>query len=320
MGQSDAALIQAATLGARLSAMRFGTVDTVFYEFTPVGDALFPVPDAGAHIDVHLPSGLIRQYSLITPLTHAKAYVIAVKRDDNSRGGSQWLHDNARVGMPFHLGIPRNNFALRTSQSPVTLIAGGIGITPIYSLLLALENQSRDVHLHYWCRSPQHSLFTQELGQRGNVTIHYSSAATRQTLADVISRLSEASDIYCCGPQRMLDALSLATKDRQGAVYIEQFGAVIPATNTEAFTVFLAKSGIEVQVGKGESILEVLKETSADVMYSCEQGVCGACEVNVLEGEPIHRDAVRSAEEHTSKKTMIICCSGCRSGRLVLDI
>ncbi len=309
--------MQATTLRSQLSTIRYGAVDTVFYEFIPLDGELFPVPDAGAHIDVHLPSGLIRQYSLITPLTHAKSYVIAVKLDENSRGGSHWMHEKARVGMHFNLGLPRNNFPLRAGNEAVTLIAGGIGITPIYSLLHALERDSREVHLHYWCRTPLHGLFQKEFSMRRNVTMHYSEDTSHDTVSALVNTLPETSEIYCCGPQRMLDDL---LQTRQSAVYIEKFGAVEVIPNEDAFTVFLAKSGIEVQVGAGESILEVLKETAADIMYSCEQGVCGACEVKVLEGEPIHRDAVRSEAEHIRNKTMMICCSGCRSNRLVLDV
>jgi ferredoxin-NADP reductase len=320
MGQSDKAMTQAATFTAQLSAIRYGAKDTVLLEFTPMSETSLPLADAGAHIDVHLPSGLIRQYSLITPLTNQDVYVIAVKKDAHSRGGSTWLHEHARVGMQLTLSMPRNNFALRTSDAPVALIAGGIGITPIYSLLAALDNTHRQVHLHYWCKSPQEALFINTLGSRNNVSIYYSNAESTFTIRDLMSTLTVDTEIYCCGPQRMLDELSTVTADRSAPVYVEKFGAVEAVANDAAFTVFLAKSGIEVQVEKGTSILDALKETSADVMYSCEQGVCGACEVNVLDGEPIHRDNVRSEAEHQLKKTMIICCSGCKSDRLVLDI
>ncbi|TBU87346.1 PDR/VanB family oxidoreductase [Phytopseudomonas dryadis] len=306
----------------RLTAMRYGARDIVLYEFQPLdGLPLAPV-QAGAHLDIVLPNGQIRSYSLLTPLCDAERYVVAVKRDANGQGGSRWLHDQARVGQTFGLQPPRNHFALTDGDTPVLLLAGGIGITPLFSMLAQLRSAGRPAHLHYWSRDPEQTLFLEALQRSDDVTLHFSSTAGRRSLADILAAVDPKTEIYCCGPLRMLaDLETLSAAHGLEHVRVERFqGASPPATANEAFTVVLARSGSEVQVCKGETILGALLEAGVEVMYSCEQGICGACEVRVVAGEPLHADSVYSAEEHEQRGSMMICCSSSNSARLVLDI
>lgn len=306
----------------RLTAMRYGAQDIVLYEFQPLDGQPLEAVQAGAHLDIVLPNEQIRSYSLLTPLCDAERYVLAVKRDADGLGGSRWLHDQARVGQTFVLQPPRNHFALADGDAPVLLLAGGIGITPVFSMLAQLRDAGRTVHLHYWSQTAEQTLFFDALKHSADVTLHLSGATGRQSLADILTTVDPKTQIYCCGPLRMLTELeTLSASYGLEHVRVERFqGASPPATASETFTVVLARSGTEVQVGRGETILGALLETGVEVMYSCEQGICGACEVKVLEGDPLHADSVYSREEHAQRGSMMICCSSSNSARLVLDL
>lgn len=306
-------------MSLRLTAMRYGAKDILLYELEPLDGGALPPVSAGAHLDLHLPGGLIRQYSLISSLCDAHRYVVGVKRDAEGRGGSRWLHDQARVGQMLEVSLPRNHFPLSVAQTPVCLIAGGIGITPIYSMLKALQQNGRAVHLHYWSRSPEHALFHRELENDPDVTLHFASASGPQSdMQAVLASLPGETEIYACGPGTMLDQLESGGLGER--LHVERFVSAGPVMAEGAFNVVLARSGHEYVIPPGETILNVLLEAGEDVLYSCEQGVCGACEVKVLEGEPVHGDTVYSADEHTRRSSMMICCSSSASPRLLLDI
>lgn len=305
-------------LPVRLSAMRYGARDIILYELEPLSDKVtLPSVQAGSHLDVILPGGMIRQYSLLTHLCNESVYVIAVKREPSGRGGSRWLHDMARIGQVIEVGIPRNHFALVEGESPVLLLAGGIGITPIISMYQTLQEQGRKVKLHYWSQSPAHALFSRLLQEDPDVCLHF-GGENRLSVSEVLGNYSEAVEIYCCGPARMLDELERCGCSHR--LHIERFQANNAAINNEQFSVVLARSGAEYVVSPGQSILDVLRDAGVDALYSCEEGICGACEVKVLQGTPCHADSVRSKEEHTRRGTMMICCSGSASASLVLDL
>lgn len=314
-------------LRARLQAIHHGCEDIWRYLLVPANGQAFAPVTPGAHVDLHLPNGLVRQYSLL-PASGPEGYWIAVKRDASGRGGSRWLHEGARVGMALEISAPRNHFELREDngrEAPVLLLAGGIGITPVYAMLHALEEQGRPFELHYWGRSLDHMLFADLLGGDPRVHLHVAAQGTGPRAAQVVAAAGADADVYACGPQSMLDELAaLNTSERSGRIYMERFAAPAPVAGDAAaaagFEVVLARSGLSVPIGPQESILEVLKARGMDVMYSCEQGVCGACEVICLEGEPLHLDSVRTPQEHAQEKTIMICCSRSQGERLVLDI
>lgn len=287
-----------------------------------------PLPPAtpGAHIDVHLPGGGLRQYSLVTSLCSATRYVIAVKREATGRGGSVWLHDEARVGTELSIGRPRNNFELDETAEQTVLLAGGIGITPIYAMFERLQQLGRPVRLHYWSRSAEHALFRERLERHPDATLIHSSGGRAVSAGDVLRAAPPRAEIYCCGPSRMLDEC-IANAPRPQHLHVERFaaaakdqGAPERQDGVAGFTVHLARKKRDIEVAAGETILNTLIAAGIDVAYSCEEGVCGACETTVLEGTPLHRDAVRSPEEHQQRKTFMICCSLSRESRLVLDI
>jgi ferredoxin-NADP reductase len=314
---------EAGLIAVRIAAMRYGAVDIVFLDLEPLEAAPLPGTEPGAHVDLHFGDGLVRQYSVVTPLSDGGRYVVAVKRDASGRGGSRWLHDHARAGQVLRMSPPRANFGLVQADRPTLLLAGGIGITPIYSMFEHLEASGRPVELHYWCRSAEHQVFRKALHGRRTVHLHYSTDGTDGVrpfgMAQALAAAPADADIYGCGPARMLDELKDIAAGRE--LHLERFApASLAPSDGEDFTVELARSGGSFRVLKGQTILEVLLHEGVDVVYSCEQGVCGACEVKVLEGRPIHADSVDSPAGHERRKTMMICCSTSASERLVLDI
>ena len=310
-----------ATIEARLEKISPAAAGISLFDF--VGpSALMLEPRPGSHIDVHLPGELIRQYSLLTPLCSPGRYVVAVKREPAGRGGSRYLHDEARPGSCLRIGLPRNNFELDESCDRNLLLAGGIGITPLYGMFIRLQELKRQVEMHYWASTPDLALFRTELMQSPLATLHHSTHADRPTIADVVKRASPGTKVYCCGPARMIeDAIASVTQPSQ--LRIERFSALEPGAGDDpvsGFTVHLARTKRDIVVASGQTILGALTEAGIDVAYSCEEGVCGACETRMLSGDPLHRDSIRSPDEHARQGTIMICCSLSRSSRLVLDI
>lgn len=262
----------------------------------------------------------MRQYSIITPLSSPTTYTIAVKREADGRGGSRLLHDTLKPDCDLEIGIPRNHFKLNENALETILFAGGIGITPIYSMFRRLQELGRKVSLHYWCRSREHALFHDFLSQHPDVYMHY-SGPERRTVASIIKQTAQEAELYCCGPERLVEEFEAETTCRpEHNIHVERFSTKQAEKPNSNYTLVLAKSGLEFVVCEGETILTTLLSAAIDVPYSCEEGVCGACETKVLSGTPIHRDTVYTTSEHERNSTIMICCSGSRSQRLVLDL
>lgn len=307
----------------QVRAMRVGARNVHLFELHPENGAELPEVAPGSHIDLVLPDGQIRQYSLITPLCSNKRYVIGVKKETAGRGGSRWLHDDLRLGQNLAVGGCRNSFPLEESDAPYILFAGGIGITPIYSMYRELKQRGKKVHLHYWGESADSMLFHDELSAESGVTLYPKlDSAARPRLKDVVQSLERDSCVYCCGPGQMIEEFVESTEASDlTQVYYEYFGkAPVADGDGEALQVVLAKSGQVIEVAGDESILDALIRNDVDVMYSCEQGICGACETKVLEGSPVHLDSVKDVSEHNNDRTMMICCSRAGSEKLVLDL
>lgn len=307
----------------RLVAVRFGARDTNLYEFAGTrGDAL-PPAEPGAHIDLNLPNGLVRQYSLLESGPAPLSYTIGVKRDAKSRGGSSFLHEHIRVGSTLQIAGPRNNFPLAKDAAHTVLIAGGIGITPIWCMWRELKSRGASARLVYACRSRADALFLNELSQDPDVLLRFDEENPGGLLdiAAMLKDVSELSHLFCCGPTPMLDTFKAATAHWPAEqVHVEYFTPQADAATEGGFTVELARSKKEIRILPGQTILAALKAASIDVPYSCEEGMCGACMTTVLSGLPDHRDSVLTETERQGNKTMMICCSGSKTDRLVLDL
>lgn len=304
------------------------------FELCPVTGASLPAATAGAHIDVHLPNGLVRQYSLLNPGA-SDSYLIGVNRDPASRGGSSYLHEAVKVGDVLSISLPRNNFPLREGVAHSVLIAGGIGITPIFSMVQRLNQLGRPWTLYYCTRTEARAAFLHELkvlaaaAQGGHLHAIFDQVPGNQmlNLAELVQR-SEAehaagAHFYCCGPGMLLQGFEQATAAIPAErVHVEYFGAPVMAAGALAktFSVTLARSGQTFQIPADKSILEVLLSNGVSVLSSCREGVCGSCETAVLAGEPEHRDAVLSAAERAGNRTMMLCVSRCKGASLTLDL
>lgn len=284
--------------------------------------AALPAFTAGAHIDLHLPNGLVRSYSLLE--ADRDMYAIAVACDRASRGGSSWIHEHLQPGVRIGSSAPRNNFPLAEAAERSLFIAGGIGITPIMSMLARLEALRRDWRLVYCARSRRAAAFADDLARYGDrVRLHLDDEAGGgfADIGALVTRAQPQTHFYCCGPLPMLAAFEAATQALDPAqVHVEYFSARAPRSTAGGYTVVLARSGRELEVRAGHTIIDTMMMAGIDTPYSCLEGVCGTCETRVLEGEPDHRDLVLSRAERDSNRTMIICCSGSKSARLVLDL
>jgi ferredoxin-NADP reductase len=280
----------------------------------PDGRAL-PAWEPGAHVELRLADGTERHYSLCGDPADRARYRIAVREVAGGRASRQ-IHQVLRPGALLHAGVPRNNFPLAPASRHL-FIAGGIGITP----LLPMLRESRDWALHYCVRDPAEAAFRHEL-PAGDVTLH----GPRSRL-DVVALLAEPRAdmlIYCCGPERLMAAVEQAGAHwPEGSLRFEWFA---PRSRPEgegapgAFEVRCARSGVTLTVPADRSLLSVLDRSGVAISSSCEQGVCGTCEVAVLEGEVEHRDSILSAAERAAGRSMMACVSRARGSRLVLDI
>jgi ferredoxin-NADP reductase len=280
---------------------------------------------AGSHIDVVCgESGIARQYSLCGDPDDRRAFEIAVLRETASRGGSAWVHDNVRPGAHWRIRGPRNHFRLDETAKKLVLIAGGIGITPISAMARRARALGIDYALHYSGRTRASMALVDELralhGER--LCLYVSEEGARNDFTALA--VDANTQVYACGPARMLAALTDAsTSWPDDALKIEHFesklGALDPQ-NEHAFEVELKDSGLVLDVPAGQTLLTTLRRANVDVQSDCEEGLCGSCEVRVLEGEIDHRDVVLTKGERQSNNRMMACCSRAKGKRLVLAI
>lgn len=297
------------------------------FELVPQDDDALPAFSAGAHIDVHVAPGLIRQYSLSNDPSERNRYRIAVLREPASRGGSAGMHERVQPGDVLRVSSPRNHFPLAEAPRSL-LLAGGIGVTPILAMARALHAQGRPFEMHYCGRSARRMAFIDEIESAGfasSVTLHADDVPeqkfdTQRVLAD----LSEGTHLYVCGPTGFMDHV-LETAMLQGwpkaQLHREYFAGVATASATDSsFDVRVASTGLSCQVPAGKTVIEVLAAHGVEVPTSCEAGVCGTCLTRVLEGTPDHRDSFLTDAERAANDQFTPCCSRARSPLLVLDL
>lgn len=293
----------------------------------PAGHPL-PAFTAGAHIDVHLPGSLIRQYSLCSDPREPSSYRLAVLRDRESRGGSIAVHETLRPGTALTISVPRNHFPLAPTTHHAVLVGGGIGITPMIAMAWELHAAGRPFELHYCARSRAQAALLQELADApwvDRVTLHFDDEGSQLTPREVFERAPAGRHMYVCGPAGFMDWVmgeARAAGLTPDQIHREYFTAPVHACNTPdtSFEVVAKASGKTVRVAPDQTILEALRGVGIKVPVSCEEGVCGTCLCNVLEGEPDHRDAYLTDEEKADNDQILVCCSRARSSHLVLDI
>ncbi|CAG9185766.1 PDR/VanB family oxidoreductase [Cupriavidus pinatubonensis] len=313
------------TLTMRVQAMRYEARGIVSLELQDPDGATLPEYGPGAHIDLHLGNGLVRSYSLCGAPEVRDRYTVGVLQDRNSRGGSRYVHEQLRVGAKLTVSAPRNNFELDESAAHTVLVAGGIGVTPIVCMARRLAELGRSFTLLYCARTRAEAAFVESLSAYGDaVRFHFDDeAGAPPDMNAMLAGQDAQTHLYCCGPGPMLNAFEAACEAHgYPNVHIERFAAD-PSTESVQegeYVVQLSRTGSLVKVPSGKSLLDALLEAGLDVEHSCREGVCGSCETAVLEGCPDHRDSVLSNSERASNKTMMVCVSGCKGSRLVLDL
>ena len=296
-------------------------------ELTLVAESGGQLPqwEPGAHIDLVLADGLIRQYSLCGDPEDTGRWRVAVLREENGRGGSDFLHTRLVADAAVLARGPRNHFLFQQAAR-LLFIAGGIGITPILPMIREAELAGRDWELHYGGRRRTTMPYLDETADRHprRVSTYSEDEQGMIDLAALLATPRVDTLVYCCGPGGLLDAVErLCSTWPTGSLRIERFSSSGPAplaVDDAPFEVEFAGSGVTATVQPGRSIVEVAEEHGIAVITSCEEGHCGTCETKVLAGEPDHRDTLLTDDEQAAGETMMICVSRCRSGRLRLDL
>ncbi|MFD6590340.1 PDR/VanB family oxidoreductase [Streptomyces anulatus] len=279
--------------------------------------------EPGAHLDLVLPSGLVRQYSLCGDPEDPGAYTVATRLVEDGRGGSREVHEQLQEGLEVEVRGPRNRFPL-TGAGAYVFVVGGIGITPVLPMLRSLAASGADWRLLYGGRSRGSMPFLEEIEKLGadgdRVTVVAQDETGHPDVAAALTGLAPDTAVYCCGPEPLMDAVAAALPEGH-PLHLERFSAATgdaAGPGSGAFEVELRRSGRTVPVAAGQSVLTAVRAAAPHVAYSCEQGFCGTCQQRVLEGEIDHRDDLLTDDERGD--SMLICVSRCRGGRLVLDL
>ncbi|MGI4801187.1 MAG: PDR/VanB family oxidoreductase [Janthinobacterium lividum] len=313
--------------------VRFEAVGINSYELAHMDGHELPETAPGSHLDVHLPGGLVRQYSLCGDPANRHRYTIAVLKEESGRGGSRLLHETLQVQNVVTVGRPRNNFALVPDAGRHILVGGGIGITPLKTMAHQLAADGKDYTLHYCAKSAEHAAFGKELAvldTRGQIHFHYDDGRPGEGLdiARLLAERAEGDHLYYCGPGGFMHACAAASAHwPAGTVHSEHFKApvVLPTFADDAsagapdtFVVEIASTGAKIDIPAGRSIVDVLAEANIHVETSCVSGLCGSCKVGYLNGTVDHRDFILSEDEQ--KNYLTTCVSRATSQVLLLDL
>lgn len=300
--------------------------DIVAFDLQAPDGSCLPPFDAGAHIDVHLPNGLVRQYSLCNDPRERRRYQICVLRDPATRGGSRAMHDLVEVGAALRVSRPRNLFALARGAHPSLLLAGGIGVTPMLAMAWQLHADGRPFQLHYFTRNRLRTAFHDEIR-----AAPFSAVAAlwfddgqeaRPAIPDLMAQAAPDTHVYACGPAGFLEHVRqsfVRTGLPAGQLHIEAFSAA-PVVPGAAFDVTVLSSGLTVHVLADQTVVEALAAKGITIPVSCEQGICGTCLTRVVDGLPEHRDQFLSNAEHATNDQFTPCCSRSLTPVLVLDL
>lgn len=315
------------TIDVRVRSVIYETDDILRFELVALDGGELPAFTAGAHVDVHVADGVIRQYSLCGDPANRNSYQIAVLNERQGRGGSKALHDTFHPGKVVTISAPRNHFPLVGGTRRHLLLAGGIGVTPMIAMIHALEADGAEWEMHYCTRAPEKTAFVDRLKPliaRGNVHLHHDGGDPKRGL-DIAATLADAgvAHLYYCGPGGFMSAVAAASRHwPDGTVHFEYFAApadkAAETRENKPFQVRVKSTGATLDVPADKSIVAVLRENGHYVDTSCEDGYCGTCLTRYLSGEPEHRDSV--LDEDDRRKYVLICCARAKSAVLELDI
>ncbi|SFL42988.1 PDR/VanB family oxidoreductase [Geodermatophilus ruber] len=311
-------------LRLRVASRIEGAEGVVVLQLRDPSGAELPAWAPGAHIDLQLPEGRTRQYSLCGDPADRSVWRIGVLREPDGRGGSAYVHDELAEGAEIDVRGPRNNFPLVPARRYV-FIAGGIGITPILPMMAAAEAAGAQWELHYGGRSRRSMCFLESMEEATGttVTLHPQDEVGLIDLDAILGTPRPDTLVYCCGPEPLLQAVEKhCAAWPEGALHVERFSPKEQGEplRADSFEVELTQSGVTLTVPPDRTILEVVEEAGIPVLSSCQEGTCGTCETPVLSGEVDHRDSLLTAAEQAANDTMFICVSRAACPKLVLEL
>lgn len=315
----------ARSISARVARVEPITSDVRRFTLLPAEGGHLPAYSAGSHIVVTM-RGDTRvwrnAYSLTTPAGTRDAYQIMVRRVPASRGGSAFMHTDVREGTLLDISMPSNFFPLAPRGAKHVMVAGGIGVTPFLSMLPELERAQANVEMHLCCRPEDADAFTGLITPRtkGHVSVYIDVMDAGERFGELLAAQPAGTHLYTCGPEGLMDGLASAARLSgwpASHFHRESFGG---ASHGKPFVAVLAKSGREVSVSADQSLLEALEAAGVDAPYMCRGGACGTCALEVLDGQPEHRDFFQSAAERASNRTVLPCVSRACGERIVLNI
>ncbi|RXR30472.1 PDR/VanB family oxidoreductase [Sphingobium fluviale] len=312
----------------RITERRMETDDVAAFVLEPALGAALPAYEAGAHIDVKLPNGLIRQYSLCGTPDRSGRYEIGVLCDASGRGGSICMHENVRLDDQIEISPPRNLFPLASMQERALLFAGGIGVTPILAMAQQLARLGTNFAMHYCARSTSRAAFRERIAVSpfaDRVTFHFDDQPETVMDAKALLASPEAgTHLYVCGPSGFMDHIlntARAAGWAESNIHYEHFSAPAGGANgQDGFEIEVADDGTIIPVAQGQTALEALRSAGFDIPASCEQGICGACITTVVDGIPDHRDMYLSVAEQEANDCFTPCCSRALTPRLTIKI
>jgi vanillate O-demethylase ferredoxin subunit len=317
------------SLHVRVARKTVEALDICTFELVDVDGGALPAFSAGSHIDVQLPNGLTRQYSLCNDPSESHRYLIGVLKDPATRGGSLAMHELVKEGDVLVISTPKNHFPLAHDARRSLLLAGGIGVTPILCMAERLAIVGEAFEMHYCTRSLERTAFRDRILRSSfavDVRFHFDDGAVGQKLdiGALLAMPQPSVHVYVCGPKGFMDAVLGAARGAgwpETQLHYEFFSAAPVKSEADgSFQVKLASSGRIVVVPKARSVVQALAEVGVDIATSCEQGVCGTCLTRVLEGEPDHRELFLTPEEQAANDQFTPCCSRSKSPLLVLDL
>lgn len=315
------------SLTLRVNSVRWQTERIHEFELTDPSGSPLPAFDAGAHINVQIPGGITRSYSLAGCPQETTRWTLGVLHEANGRGGSRAMHEQVRVGQQLTVSAPANAFGLDPQATHSVLLAGGVGITPIKSMAHQLVARGQSFELHYCARSEPDMAFLSELRElvpAAQLHLHADNgeASRHLDIKALLKQYADGTHLYYCGPTTFMDACEAASAHwPDGTVHFERFAAPVApaaAASNGAFEIQLAKSGASIQVEPGQTIIDALESAGHRVPTSCMSGLCGTCKVGYLSGDVEHNDYILSDEE--KQHSLTLCCSRASSATLVLDL
>lgn len=303
------------------------TAQICAFELVHADGESLPVFSAGSHIDVILENGLIRQYSLANCSSELHRYVIGVLNDEKSRGGSRYIHEHLKVGDRLNISEPRNLFPIHPQTKKAILFAGGIGITPVLAMAHELNAKHIPYDMHYFAKKNDALAFKDELAMLsdGNIYFHLDDEPeSKANIEKILYEPNEEQHLYVCGPNGFMNFIIQSAEQQHwhhAQIHKEHFVAeAVDTSQDQEFDVVIKSTGQRIKIATDQSITQALDENGIFVPVSCEQGICGTCITNILEGIPEHRDSFLTDEERESAQIFTPCCSRSKTKTLVLDL